>query len=92
MSIEQLIYSDLMFGDSREYDDFESENDIEDDSLEEGSICEKDYYRYLDRLEKLNYVVNNINMDELKMIIDKWNPEESVRYLYSIISRLKEVS
>ncbi|MDY3002773.1 MAG: hypothetical protein SOR73_14015, partial [Romboutsia timonensis] len=82
MSIDKLIYSDLMFGDSRADDDFESDvnNDFEfednlDNFLEESSIYEKEYYQYLDRLEKLDCIVNNINMYEINMIIDKWKPE-----------------
>lgn len=100
MSIDKLIYSDLMFGDSRADEDFEFESDInndfenkiEDDFLEESIICEKEYYQYLDRLEKLNCIVNNINMYEINMIIDKWKPEEAVRHLFGIINRLKQVS
>ena len=54
MSIDKLIYSDLMFGDSRADEDFEFESDIndgfefenkiEDDFLEESIIYEKEYY------------------------------------------------
>ena len=52
----------------------------------------KEYYQYLDRLEKLNCIVNNINMYEINMIIDKWEPEEAVRHLFGIINKLKQVS
>ena len=102
MSIDKLIYSDLMFGDSRADEDFEFESDIndgfefenkiEDDFLEESIIYEKEYYQYLDRLEKLSCMVNNINMYEINMIIDKWKPEEAVRHLFGIITKLKQVS
>ena len=101
MSIDKLIYSDLMFGDSRADDDFDFESDVNNDFefedkldnfLEESSIYEKEYYQYLDRLEKLDCIVNNINMYEINMIIDKWKPEEAVRHLFGIINRLKQVS
>ena len=67
MSIDKLIYSDLMFGDSRADEDFEFESDInndfenkiEDEFLEESIICEKEYYQYLDRLENLKSIVDN---------------------------------
>ena len=51
MNTEQLIYSDLMFL-----------NNIEDDFFEDSTICQKEYYQYLDRLENLKSIVDNINM------------------------------
>ena len=81
MNTEQLIYSDLMFL-----------NNIEDDFLEDSTICQKEYYQYLDRLENLKSIVDNINMQEDNTIINNWKPEEAVRYLFGIIDKIKKVS
>ena len=81
MNTEQLIYSDLMFL-----------NNIEDDFLEDSTICQKEYYQYLDRLENLKSIVDNINMQEVNTIIINWKPEEAVRYLFGIIDKIKKVS
>ena len=54
MNTEQLIYSDLMFL-----------NNIEDDFLEDSTIYQKEYYQYLDRLENLKSIVDNVNMQEV---------------------------
>lgn len=94
MSIDNSIYLNLTQADGVADWDFELEfeNNMEDDLLEESSIYEKEYYQYLDRLEKLDCIVNNINMYEINMIIDKWKPEEAVRHLFGIINKLKQVS
>ena len=81
MNTEQLIYSDLMFL-----------INIEDDFLEDSTICQKEYYQYLDRLENLKSIVDNINMQEVNTIINNWKPEEAVRYLFGIIDKIKKVS
>ena len=81
MNTEQLIYSDLMFL-----------NNIEDDFLEDSTIYQKEYYQYLDRLENLKSIVDNINMQEVNTIINNWKPEEAVRYLFGIIDKIKKVS
>ena len=81
MNTEQLIYSDLMFL-----------NNIEDDFLEDSTICQKEYYQYLDRLENLKSIVDNINMQEVNTIINNWKPEEAVRYLFGISDKIKKVS
>lgn len=81
MNTEQLIYSDLMFL-----------NNIEDDFLEDSTICQKEYYQYLDGLENLKSIVDNINMQEVNTIINNWKPEEAVRYLFGIIDKIKKVS
>ena len=81
MNTEQLIYSDLMFL-----------NNIEDDFLEDSTRCQKEYYQYLDRLENLKSIVDNINMQEVNTIINNWKPEEAVRYLFGIIDKIKKVS
>ncbi len=81
MNTEQLIYSDLMFL-----------NNIEDDFLEDSTIYQKEYYQYLDRLENLKSIVDNVNMQEVNTIINNWKPEEAVRYLFGIIDKIKKVS
>ena len=81
MNTEQLIYSDLMFL-----------NNIEDDFLEDSTIYQKEYYQYLDRLENLKSIVDNVNMQEVNIIINNWKPEEAVRYLFGIIDKIKKVS
>ena len=92
MSIDKLIYSDLMFGDSRADFDTECEYSGDENLEEESSIYESEYYQYIYRLEKLYSIVNNINIDEVNLIIYKWKPEEVVRYLFGIINKLKQVS
>lgn len=94
MSIDNSVYLNLT--ESSGFADWDFELECEDnrdeDLLEKSIIYEKEYYQYLDRLEKLNCIVNNINMYEINMIIDKWKSEEAVRYLFGIITKLKQVS
>lgn len=88
MSIDKSIYSELKLGHEKPY-----KLDVDEDIfIEEYCVYEKDNYQYLDRLEKLNGIVNNINIYEVNIIIDKWKPEEAVRYLFGIINKLKQVS
>lgn len=53
---------------------------------------EYEYYNYLDRLGLLKIMVDKINLNEIDLIVDKWKPEEAVRYLYKMIKELKGVS
>lgn len=90
MSIDQLIYSDLMFGDSRA-DDFEVDSNIDNELVESNCLYEKEFYKYIDRLQLIAGTVNLINMKELDLIVDKWKPEEAVRYMYRILSNLTSI-
>ncbi|WP_164690176.1 hypothetical protein [Paraclostridium sordellii] len=99
MSIDKLIYSDLMFGDSRADDDFEFESDINnefenniyDDLSEESILYEKEFYKYIERLQLIAGTVNLINMKEVNLIVEKWKTEEAVKYLYRIIDNLTSI-
>lgn len=99
MSIDKLIYSDLMFGDNRADDDFEFEidinnefeNNIYDDLSEESILYEKEFYKYIERLQLIAGTVNLINMKEVNLIVEKWKPEETVKYLYRIIDNLTSI-
>ncbi len=101
MSIDKLIYSDLMFGDSRADEDFEFESDInndfefekniDDDLVEENILYEKEFYKYIERLQLIAGTVNLINMKEVNLIVEKWKPEEAVKYLYKIINNLTSI-
>lgn len=99
MSIDKLIYSDLMFGDSRADDDFEFESDINnefenniyDDLSEESILYEKEFYKYIERLQLIAGTVNLINMKEVNLIVEKWKTEEAVKYLYRIIDDLTSI-
>lgn len=94
MSIDNSIYLGLT--ESSGFADWDFELECEDngdeDLLEESSVYDSNYYQYIYRLEKLDGIVNDINIDEINLIIDKWKPEEAVRYLFGIINKLKQVS
>lgn len=94
MSIDNSIYLNITESSGfADWDfDIECEDSGDENLLEESSIYESEYYQYIYRLEKLDSIVNNINIDEINLIIDKWKPEEVVRYLFGIVNKLKLVS
>lgn len=53
---------------------------------------EYEYYNYMDRLKLLKTMIDKINLNEIDLIVNKWNPEEAVRYLYTMIKEIKQVS
>lgn len=53
---------------------------------------EYEYYHYMDRLKLLKIMIDKINLNEIDLIVNKWKPEEAVRYLYTMIKEIKQVS
>lgn len=53
---------------------------------------EYEYYHYMDRLKLLKTMIDKINLNEIDLIVNKWKPEEAVRYLYTMIKEIKQVS
>lgn len=94
MSIDNSIYLNLTESSGfADWDfDIECKGSKDENLLEESIIYESNYYQYIYGLKKLDSIVNDINIEEIKLIIDKWKPEEVVRYIFGIINKLKQVS
>lgn len=53
---------------------------------------EYEYYHYMDRLKLLKTMIDKISLNEIDLIVNKWKPEEAVRYLYTMIKEIKQIS
>ncbi|MDU4414961.1 hypothetical protein GKD08_02380 [Paeniclostridium sordellii] len=47
-----------------------------------------EYYMYITRVEKREEIINKINLDEIKFLIENFKEEKIIKHLYEIIESI----
>lgn len=91
MSIDKHTYTDFINEyDMVDYDLFK--HNYEENYIYDNYEQEEEYHDYERKVQSVIKIVDTIDLDEINLIIDKWKPEEAVKYLFRIINKLKQVS